>query len=78
MREMGTKRLSEEEEIGRWNRLPNRSGRHFGGSGRSERSPQSEMEEAGMSHRYYRKIETGRADITIGTLVRVMGARGSE
>jgi len=39
---------------------------------------QSEMEEVEVSYKYYQRIETGRANITIGTLVRVMRALGFE
>ncbi len=39
---------------------------------------QSEMEEVQVSHKYYQRIETGRANITIATLVRIMRALGFE
>jgi len=39
---------------------------------------QWEMEEAQVSYKYYQRIETGRANITIRTLVRVMRALGFE
>lgn len=39
---------------------------------------QSEMEELQISYKYYQRIETGRANVTIGTLVRVMRALGFE
>ncbi|MFY9269155.1 MAG: helix-turn-helix transcriptional regulator [Candidatus Manganitrophaceae bacterium] len=35
---------------------------------------QSEMEERGVSHKYYQRIETGRANVTVRTLVLVMKA----
>lgn len=38
---------------------------------------QSEMEEVEISYKYYQRIETGRANITIGTLV-VIRAMGFE
>lgn len=39
---------------------------------------QSEMEEVGISYKYYQRIEAGKANITVKTLVRVMTALGFE
>ncbi len=39
---------------------------------------QSEMEEIGVSYKYYQRIEAGKANITVKTLVRVMTALGFE
>lgn len=39
---------------------------------------QSEMEEVGVSYKYYQRIEAGKANITVKTLVRVMTALGFE
>lgn len=39
---------------------------------------QFDMEERGVSYKYYQRIEAGRANVTIRTLVRVMRALDSE
>lgn len=39
---------------------------------------QSEMQDLGISHKYYQRIEAGRANVTIKTLVRVIKALNSE
>ncbi|MFQ5544095.1 MAG: helix-turn-helix domain-containing protein [Nitrospiria bacterium] len=39
---------------------------------------QVEMESLGVSHRYYQRIESGKANITIKTLVEILDALGFE
>jgi len=39
---------------------------------------QSEMQDLGISYKYYQRIEAGKANVTIKTLVRVIKALNSE
>ncbi|MFQ5587716.1 MAG: helix-turn-helix domain-containing protein [Nitrospiria bacterium] len=39
---------------------------------------QADMETMGISHRYYQRIERGRSNVTIKTLVKIAGSLGVE